>query len=33
MYYVEAKHNSSDPVSNIIYESSPKLTTAESKKA
>ena len=32
MCYVEAKHSSSDPVSNIIYGSNPKVTTAESKK-
>jgi hypothetical protein len=32
MCYVEAKHISSDPVSNIIYGSNPKVTTAESKK-
>jgi len=32
MCYVEAKHSSSDPVSNIIYRSNPKVTTAESKK-
>jgi len=29
---VEAKHSSSDPVSNIIYGSNPKVTTAKSKK-
>jgi len=31
MCYVEAKHSSSDPVSNIIYGSNPKVTTAKSK--
>jgi uncharacterized membrane protein len=29
---VEAKHSSSDPVSNIIHGSNPKVTFAESKK-
>ena len=32
MCYVEAKHSSSDPVSNIIYGSNPKSTTAKTKK-
>jgi len=32
MCYVEAKHSSSDPVSNIIYGSNSKVTTAKSKK-
>jgi len=32
MCYVEAKHSPSDPVSNIIYGSNPKVTTAKSKK-
>ena len=32
MWYVEAKHSSSDPVSNIIYGSNPKVITAKSKK-
>ena len=32
MCYVEAKHSSSDPVSNIIYCSNPKVTTVKSKK-
>jgi hypothetical protein len=31
MFYVEAKHSSSDPVSNIIYGSSAKVTTAKCK--
>ena len=31
MCYVEAKHSSSDPVSNIIYGSNPKVIIAESK--
>jgi hypothetical protein len=32
MCYVEAKHSSSDPVSNISYGSNPKVITAKSKK-
>jgi hypothetical protein len=32
MFYVEAKHSSSDPVSNIIYGIHPEVTTAKSKK-
>jgi hypothetical protein len=32
MYYMEAKHSSSDPVSNIIYGSNSKVTNAKSKK-
>jgi hypothetical protein len=32
MCYVEAKHSSSDPVSNIVYGSNPKITIAKSKK-
>jgi len=32
MCYVEAEHSSSDPVSNNIYGSNPKVTTAQSKK-
>jgi len=31
MCYVEAEHSSSDPVSNIIYGSNPKVTTAKFK--
>jgi hypothetical protein len=30
MCYVEAKHSSSDPVSNIIYGSNPKVINAKS---
>ena len=32
MCYVEEKHSSSDPVSNITYCSNPKVTTAQSKR-
>jgi hypothetical protein len=32
MCYLEAKHSPSDPVSNVIYGSNPKVTTAKSKK-
>jgi hypothetical protein len=32
MCNVEAKHRSSDPVSNIIYGSNPKVIIAKSKK-
>jgi len=32
MCYVETKHSSSGPVSNIIYGGNPKVTTAKSKK-
>ena len=32
MCHVEAKHSSSDPVSNMIYGGNPKVTTVKSKK-
>ena len=32
MCYVEGKHSPSDPVSNIIYGSTPKVTNAKSKR-
>jgi len=32
MRYVVAKHSSSDPVSNVIYGSNPKVIIAKSKK-
>jgi len=32
MYRLRAKHSPSDPVSNIIYGSNPKVTIAKSKK-
>jgi hypothetical protein len=31
MCYVEAKHSSSDPVSNVIYGSNPKVNNAKSR--